>query len=346
MIDFRSDTVTKPTEQMMRAINQAELGDDGRVNSDGKGEDPTVNKIEAMAARLTGKEDALFCNSGTMANLVALLTYTKRSEQIAVDAFSHIYQSEKSIFMEEYFGRKPVFYESDTRGKPILTTVDMSIKKGASLVCLENTFSHKGGTCLSAEETNLFCERAHTYGIPIHLDGARIFNAAAYVNESVEALVALTTSVQFCLSKGLGAPIGSMLCGSKAFILKARKVRKLIGGGMRQAGIIAAAGIEALQNLQWIEEDHTKTLLLFSLIKAQPNLFLLNNVESNIIIIDLTPGELAAIDVARAFDKRGLQVKVISEKQLRMTVHKDITEQDIKRASIHMNTYFTAIKEK
>lgn len=340
MIDLRSDTLTKPTLQMMRAISKAELGDDGRINSTGKGEDPTVNRLERTAAQFTGKEDALFCNSGTMANLVALLTHTNRNEAIGIDRFSHIYQSEKSIFLKEFFGRKAVFYESDNIGKPLLSTIDTLLKQDVAVLCLENTLGNKGGTCLSAEETILICQKASLYNLPVHLDGARIFNAASHYKVSVKELVAPADSVQFCLSKGLGAPMGSILCGTSDFIAKARKNRKLIGGGMRQAGIIAAAGIVALQNVDDVHKDNEKTLLLRNLIIVHEDLFYINEVQSNIIILDLSPGGLLAQNAKRALLERGLKVKVISECRIRMTVYKEITESNIRRAAAIINLYF------
>ncbi|WP_249869167.1 threonine aldolase family protein [Oceanobacillus saliphilus] len=344
MIDLRSDTVTQPTAQMMEAILQAELGDDGRTNAEGKGEDATVNALENLAAKLTRKEDALFCNSGTMANHTALLTYTKRNGRIGVDPDSHIYQSERAIFQKEYFGREPVFFRSDETGRPLLESIDTLPKEKLGVLCLENTFSSKGGTCISAKETAAFCKKANEYNLPVHIDGARIFNAATHFNTSVKVLAAPAASIQFCLSKGLGAPVGSVLCGSKAFISEARKVRKLIGGGMRQAGVIAAAGIEALKRVETVHEDNEKAYLLKSLLHMQEEVFQLNQVESNIVLLNLSKERFSAEAIKDALAEQGLKVKTTAGNQLCMTTHKDVTVRDIEQAAAILNTYFAKIK--
>lgn len=341
LIDLRSDTLTKPNTQMMSAITSAELGDDGRLGLDGKGEDPTVNELEMKAARLVGKEDALFCNSGTMANIIALLIFANRGEAIGLDASSHIFQSEKAIFKKEYFGRRAVFYESDEIGKPLIESIDNISSKTLALLCIENTFSMKGGTSLSAKETFLFCEKAASYHLPVHLDGARIFNAAAYLNQPVKNLVQPVTTIQFCLSKGLGAPVGSMLCGSSKFIKQARKVRKLLGGGMRQAGVIAAAGIEALNNIKNVHNDNEKALLLANQIRHHNGImFMMNKVETNIIVLDLLSNNLTSHEVEKELAIKGLRVKVTSVKQIRLTIYKDITRKDINTAANIINAFF------
>ena len=196
---------------------------------------------------------------------------------------------------------------------------------------------------MSAEETALFCDKASSYNLPVHLDGARIFNAAAHFKVPVKELVDPTTTVQLCLSKGLGAPIGSLLCGPKEFIKKARNNRKLIGGGMRQAGIIAAAGIVALQNTRYVQEDNEKAKLLKSLIYVHEDLFYINEAVTNIIILDLSPGGLLAQSLETDLAKRGLKVKMISENRIRMTVYKGISEANIRQAADIINSCFEKI---
>lgn len=342
MIDLRSDTLTKPTQQMMQSIHEAKLGDDGRTGTNGKGEDPTVNQLERLAAEVTGKDDALFCNNGTMANTVAILTHCIRGEYVGVDRYSHIYQTEKAVFMEAYFGLNATFYQSDDMGKPIMEQLNGLLSESqVQLLCLENPFSNRGGTCLSVEDTKLVCQKANDYLIPVHLDGARIFNAAFQLNVSVKKLVEPVTTVQFCLSKGLGAPFGSMLCGSKAFIRKARDIRKLLGGGMRQAGIMAAAGIEALKDLQPIQVDNENALLLAQLIAGNTKFGLnIKSVQTNIVVIDVPPGHSTAKDVENELETRGLKVKAISARKIRMTIHKGISKTDIQKAAKTINNYF------
>ena len=262
MIDLRSDTGTLPTLAMREAMKNAEVGDDGR------GEDPTVSNLEALSAEVLGKEDALFCPSGTMANILAVLTQVKRGERIAVDKKSHMYSSEKSIFSDDYFGRRAEFFETGTYGVPKVSSVRTLLENNdIKLLSFENTFGYYGGTCITTEETEELCFEAQKFGVPTHIDGARLFNAAIYLNTPVAELAKSADTVMFCLSKGLGAPVGSVLCGTKEFIARARTIRKAIGGNMRQSGVVAAAGILALNEASRVKEDHKNTRLLFSSIQ-------------------------------------------------------------------------------
>lgn len=325
LIDLRSDTLTRPTPEMLEAMIHADVGDDSR------GEDPTVKKLEELAANITGKEAALFCNSGTMANIIALLTHCKRGDRVAIDPFSHIYRREKSLFKEEYFGLRAVFYETDTFRVP-------QNKKQAKLMCLENSIAYTGGTCISITQTNEICETAK---IPIHIDGARIFNVAAHFNIPVKKLIENVDSVQFCLSKGLGAPIGSMLCGSSAFIERAKEIRKIIGGGMRQAGIIAAAGIVALQNTPQLKIDNEHTSLLArKILHNSPILHLdLETVQTNIIIAEVSNSGYMANIFAEKLKNRGLQVRAISDTKIRMVIYREITKEKIDKAAEIINQF-------
>ncbi|MFT4415434.1 GntG family PLP-dependent aldolase [Fredinandcohnia humi] len=346
MIDLRSDTLTKPTESMRRAMYEAVVGDDGRVDLEGKGEDPTVNALENLASKITGKEDAMFCNSGTIANIIALVTYCQRVETVAISKYNHIYYSERSPFMEEYFGLKPSFYDIDEKGVPDLQSLHSIFMDGASkLLCLENSNNFKGGTCMSVQQTEEICSAAKKYKIPVHMDGARIFNVASYYDIPVKELLNSVDSVMFCLSKGLGAPIGSLLCGSKEFIGRARGIRKLLGGGMRQAGIVAAAGIIALQEeVERLKEDHKLAKLLASKlvtnkkIKIDPEL-----VDTNIVTVDVSPSGYSAKKFEVDLETYGLKVKSMSEQYVRMTTYRGITLDDIENAATIFNDYCTKL---
>ncbi|MHA6261063.1 threonine aldolase family protein [Sporosarcina sp. CAU 1771] len=335
MIDLRSDTSTLPTEIMRDAMRNAEVGDDSR------GEDPTVAKLEALSAQLTGKEAALFFCSGTMANIVAVLSQVKHGETVAVDQEAHIYETEFSIFSEEYFGRKARFIDSDTYGKPKLLSIQSLVaNEDVKLLCLENTLGEYGGTCLTAEEIKDICAVAKKHQVPVHLDGARIFNAATYLNIPVADLVKPADSVMFCLSKGLGAPVGSMLCGTKEVIAKARETRKAIGGNMRQSGIVAAAGIIALQEASRIKEDHMNTQLLLHKINAQALLQIdPATVQTNFIKIDITATKLSAEECMNRLKTKGLLVETIGEDYLRLVLHKNVSSTQVNKAAEILNSF-------
>ncbi|MEH7343177.1 GntG family PLP-dependent aldolase [Bacillus sp. JJ1532] len=342
MVDLRSDTLTKPTGAMRRAMYEAIVGDDGRSNQDGKGEDPTVNTLEDLAANITGKEDAMFCNSGSIGNIIAMMTHCIRGDIVAIEENSHIYKSERSPFMKNYFGLQPVSYETDEFGIPKIENLKSIFLQGETkLLCLENSNNFKGGTCMSAQETEVICKLAKECKIPVHLDGARIFNAAAYYNLSVKELVAPVDSIMFCVSKGLSAPIGSLLCGSKEFIQQARTTRKLLGGGMRQSGIVAAAGILGItEESQRLKEDHEHAYLLASKIAENKNIKLnLGMVQTNIVVVDVSPSGYSAGKFESDLMERGLKVKSMSDKYVRMTTYRGISKDDIEKAAEIFNGY-------
>jgi threonine aldolase len=257
LIDLRSDTVTLPTPAMREAMYRAEVGDDVY------GEDPTINHLQDMAAERTGKEAGLFVPSGTMGNTIALLTHAGRGQAVIVGDESHIYHYEAGG--ASTLGGSPMWVVPNApNGTLDLDRLQAGIADesdehvaATALICLENTHNRCGGAVLSADYIATVADLAHTRGVALHIDGARIFNAAIALNMSVSALVQPADSLMFCFSKGLSAPVGSMLVGSKEFIRRARRVRKLLGGGMRQAGILAAAGIIALeQMIERLAEDH------------------------------------------------------------------------------------------
>jgi len=256
VIDLRSDTMTLPTEEMRQAMSKAELGDDVFK------EDPTVNRLEELAAHMMGKEAALFTPSGTMSNLIAVLTHTNPGDEILVGSEAHMFWNE--VGGASALGgvvMRTVPNDQDGRMDP--SAVEQAIRPKSihqpqtTLLCLENTHNLCGGAVLTAEYTSAVSERACQHGLQVHLDGARIFNAAIALGLPASELARPADSVCFCLSKGLSAPVGSLLCGTQEFVQKARKWRKMLGGGMRQAGVIAAAGIVALQKMvSRLEEDH------------------------------------------------------------------------------------------
>ncbi len=248
VIDLRSDTVTHPTSEMRKAMFEAEVGDDVY------GEDPTVNRLETMAAGMMGKEAALFTTSGTQSNLIAVLTHTNHGDEVIVGDEAHMlwYEVGGAATLGGVTLRT---VPNDSRGRLSPDDIERTIRSKdihypqTTLLCLENTHNRCGGTVLTTDYTDEVCNLAHTRGLKVYLDGARIFNAAIALGVPASRLTQNVDSVAVCLSKGLSAPVGSLLCGSKDFVERARKVRKMLGGGMRQVGVIAAAGIVALETM-------------------------------------------------------------------------------------------------
>jgi len=257
-VDLRSDTVTQPTPEMREAMAEAEVGDD--VYRD----DPTVNKLEVMAAEKMGKESAIFVPSGTMGNLLALLVHCQRGDEVIVGNKSHIYLNEAGG-MSALGGIQPCPIQNQKDGRLALDEIITSIRSEdvhhpiTRLICLENTQNICGGVPLTVEYTRQVGEIARKNNLSLHVDGARIFNSAIAQNVDVKELVAPADSVMFCLSKGLVSPVGSMLVGTEKFIARARHLRKMLGGGMRQVGVIAAAGIISIEKMtSRLSEDHTR----------------------------------------------------------------------------------------
>lgn len=255
LVDLRSDTVTKPSPEMRRAMAEAEVGDDVY------GEDPTVRELEETGAALVGQEAGLFVPSGTMGNQVAVLTHTRRGDEVFLEAESHIYYYEVGD-IAALAGAQPRPIPG-SRGRFTAADLRAAVREpnihypNPRLVCLENTHNRAGGAVWRPEEVDAVVEAAHELGLAIHLDGARLFNAAVALGLPAARLARGVDSVMFCLSKGLGAPVGSLLCGPAEWIERARKERKRLGGGMRQAGILAAAGLWALRhNVERLAEDH------------------------------------------------------------------------------------------
>ena len=340
MIDLRSDTLTKPTDEMRKAMYTAEVGDAGRADAGGRGEDPTVNRLEDMAARLMGKEAAMFVPSGSMGNLAALMTHCGASQRVVVEKKLHVYHNEKAAFQERPGGLIPEFYETDDHSYPRLGSIEAILdQKHISLLCLENTHNYGGGNCLTKDTIDSICALAKEKGVAVHLDGARINNAALYLKLPVNELVAAVDTVMFCLSKGLSAPVGSLLCGSRDFILKARGTRELLGGKLRQAGILAAAGIVAIeQQRERLVEDHEHARLLAESIANNPNIKVnMDAVQTNMVRLDVSPSGQDARAVQDALESRGLKAKAISDRFVRMVTYREISQDDILRASQIIN---------
>jgi len=329
-IDLRSDTVTLPTPAMRDAIYNADFGDDVY------GEDPSTNRLEKMAAEMVGKEDAILVPSGTMGNLISLLAHCRRGEEIILGDQAHIFYYEVGG-MSALGGIVPHTVTNQSDATMRLEDIEAAIRGDdihyprTRLICLENTHNRCNGMPITAEYTDSVRELANRYGIGIHLDGARIFNAAVALGVPVTDLTRGVDSVSFCLSKGLSAPTGSMICSSREFISEARRVRKVLGGGMRQTGIIAAAGIVALEKMmKRLADDHANARRLAVGIAGISGLKVdLENVRTNIIVFHLENNGLTEDDFMARLEERGVKFLCRGSCEFRMVTHHGITAQDI-----------------
>ncbi len=335
MIDLRSDTLTLPTSDMLVAIVRAELGDDGRVGADGRGEDPTINKLLDAAMALTGKEAALLLPTGTMGNLVAMMTYTEYNDAVAVSACNHIKRSEKGVFNVRPGGVRAALFECDKYGYPIMESLKSVLEGGEQIkaVCTENTNNFCGGTCIRIDQMQELHAVCKEYNIPLHLDGARIFNAAASLGVSVKDIVDNVDSVMFCISKGLRAPVGSLLCGPADFIKKARENAKYCGGVMRQAGIIAAPGLVALEHGYEVAcRDNKNARILGERLAAVDGCLHvdLDTVQSNMVKVRV---DKPASEVMAEIKTLGIKVGSIDNSSFRLVTHADNSDEDILNAA-------------
>ena len=332
-IDLRSDTVTLPTERMREAMAKAPLGDDSR---DG---DPTVKRLEALGAERAGKEAGLFLPSGTMANLVALLAHTGRGGEVLVSAGSHISRTE----MGGVAGLASLFHRElpAPRGAIDLEALREALSPGLAhnrlatgLVAIETSHNDAGGTVPSLEHMAAVQTLARERGVPVHIDGARFFNAAQALGVPASRVASFGDSVGFCVSKGLSAPVGSLLCGSAAFIERARAFRRMVGGNLRQAGVVAAAGIVALEEMiDRLAEDHSNAKALAKGLAAlEPGLADPRAVETNIVNIDLSGSRRLASEWASALKERGILVGPTKPRRLRLLTHRHIGESEVERA--------------
>lgn len=331
IVDLRSDTLTLPTPAMREAMARAEVGDDVWE------EDPTVRSLEELAARRTGKEAALFVSSGTQGNLVSVLTRTRPGQEIILDADSHIFNYE--VAGAAMFGGVQTLPLKTERGFLTPEQVREHVRPSnvhipvTGLVCLENTHNRHGGTCCTPEEIEAVVAAAHGAGVPVHLDGARIFNAAVALKRPVVDFARPVDSITFCLSKGLGAPVGSLVCGSRDFVTRARRVRKMLGGGMRQVGVLAAAGLVALESMvDRLAEDHAHARRLAEGLVRLPGVRLdLGKVQTNIVIFHVDrPG--GAGDLVTGSLARKVKIHQIGPASIRCVTHKDVDGEDAERA--------------
>ncbi len=335
-IDLRSDTVSWPTPEMRQAMANAEVGDDVW------GDDPTVKRLEAISAERMGKEAALFVTSGTMGNLVAILAHCQRGDEIIVGYTAHTFRNEVGG-VSALGGIHPHTIPFQPDGTLLLDDIRMAVRNPANLhhpptrlICLENTNGSLGGIPLTAEYTRQVRTLADERGLLIHLDGARVWNAATVLGCPVTDLTGSVDSVSFCLSKGLCAPVGSMLCGSAEFIGRARRARKMLGGGMRQAGVIAAAGIIAVEKMaQRLAEDHANARLLAEGLQSIPGIGLnMEQVQTNMVFFWLE--ETVPIDarqLANALQERHtVKIGVTGPRQFRAVTHYWITAESVQTA--------------
>jgi len=338
IIDLRIDTVTHPTPEMQQAMFEAEVGDDVY------GEDPTVNRLEEMAAERMGKEAALFTSSGTQSNLIAVLTHTRHGNEIILGSDAHIlwYEAGGASALGGVVMRT---IPNDKYGRLTLGDVERIIRgknlhfPETTLLCLENTHNRCGGAVLTADYTDAICHLAHAHGLKVHLDGARIFNAAIALNVPVSTLTKSVDSVSFCLSKGLSAPVGSLLCGSRDFIERARKFRKMLGGGMRQAGVLAATGIVALETMvNRLREDHANAKkLACGLANIKDIALEKDDVITNIVMFDLSP-ELSASAFTEGLEKAGVKVGSRGGNQFRAVTHCMVSSSDIDEVIVRIES--------
>ncbi len=327
-IDLRSDTVTQPTPAMREAMAKAEVGDDVY------GEDPTVNKLQELSAQRMGKEAGLFIPSGTMGNLVAVLTHCGRGDEAIMGDKGHTFLYEAGG-VAALGGVMPHTIPNQKDGTLKLEDIEGAIWEenvhhaNSRLLILENTQNKTGGMVLSAEYTDMAASLAHSRGLSVHIDGARIFNAAAALGVEPSVLVKNADSVTFCLSKGLCAPVGSVLCGTKEFIAKARKIRKQLGGGMRQAGILAAAGIVAFEEIvPLLPLDHAHARTLAKGLKSIPGLYVMTDPpQSNMVFFGLDDSvPLDGETVIKLASEQGVLFSTVAKREFRMVVHHWIDE--------------------
>ncbi len=329
MIDLRSDVKTLPTDLMRQAIFAAELGDDLA------GEDPTVNALEARSAELMGKEAGLLVTSGTQGNLVSVLAHTRPGQKIILEQEAHLFWYESrgltrvaGLMAHTLPGHYGALDPDDVAAAIWPPSIHAPT---AGLVALENTHNRAGGTCLSVEQTAAVCEVAHRHDVPVHIDGARIFDAAVALGVAVCDLAAPADSVTFCLSKSLGAPVGSLVCGDTEFIEQARQFRSILGGGMRQAGIIAAAGLVALEDeLPRLHEDHAKARRLGDVLDQLPGVKLdMATVQTNMVLFELHRDDMTAPQFCQRLAGYGIKAMARSEVSIRLVPHRDISLDDI-----------------
>ncbi|MGH9470510.1 MAG: threonine aldolase family protein [Terriglobia bacterium] len=331
-IDLRSDTVTRPSPAMRRAMAEADVGDDVYR------EDPSVNRLQERAAEVFGREDALFVPSGTMGNQAAIKVHTHHGQEVICEDRAHLYSVEMAM-MAAFSGclARPVRAPGGILNWALIAPFVRGRTENRArtgLIALESSSNLAGGSVYPQEVTDDICERAHAAGIPVHLDGARIFNASVALDRPVTELTRNCDSVMFCFSKGLGAPVGSMLVGSRKFIEEARVVRKMLGGGMRQAGVLAAAALVALEESpKRLHMDHANAKFLAEGLAELPAIRLdPSQVVTNIVVFDVSGTGLTAFDLSRRLKEQGVLANGLDAQKMRMVTHCDVDRDGCSRA--------------
>ena len=344
LIDLRSDTVTQPTDDMRRAMAAAEVGDDVF------GEDPSINELQERAAAVLGKEAGLLTSSGTMSNLISTLAYSSHGDEIVMGDQAHMFWNE-SAGQAALAGVQTRLVPNDSQGRLDPDDVAAAIRPPGnlhfprtSMLCLENTHNRCSGGVLTPEDTKSVCDVAHEAGVPVHLDGARIFNAAIALEVPAAELVREVDDLSFCLSKSLSCPVGSVLVGSQEFIDNARRWRKMLGGGMRQAGVLAAAGLVALDTMvDRLAEDHQNARRLAN---GLANIDGLNvdpeQIQTNIVFFEVDTKLGTAADMIAALERQDVKVSYPGKQSIRMVTHRHITPEDIEEA---LSRTSTAVRE-
>ena len=333
VIDLRSDTVTRPSAAMRRAMAEAEVGDDVFL------EDPTLNLLQERSAAVFNREAALFVPSGSMGNLTALMASTRPGQEVICETNGHIYNYEMAA-ISALAGLLPRVVNGED-GRLSWDAISPAIRPKVyyrprtSLICLENTVNMAGGTVYPTALVEDICDRAHAMDIKVHLDGARVFNAATYLGERVADMTRKADSIQFCLSKGLGAPVGSMIVGTRDFIERCRSIRKMLGGGMRQAGVLAAAGLVALEEgPKRLQDDHDNARLLAQALARVPGIALdAEKVQTNIVIFSVRPSGLTSAEFLSQLAARGVLAVPVDDERVRMVTHLDVGRRDVENAA-------------
>jgi threonine aldolase len=333
IIDLRSDTVTKPSAAMRRAMAEAEVGDDVYL------EDPSINRLQARAAEIFGREAALFVPSGSMGNLTCIMAQTTRGQEVICEAAGHIYNYEMAS-LSALGGVLPRLITSDDgilNWEQIAPAIREKVyyRPQTALIALENTHNMAGGTVYPTAVAEEICDRGHAAGLAVHLDGARIFNAAVYLDQSVAEITKGFDSVQFCLSKGLGAPVGSMIVGSRDFIERCRVIRKMLGGGMRQAGVLAAAGLVALEEgPKLLAADHENAQILAQRLAQLPGIHIdSHRVQTNIVIFDIAKTGVNSRQFIDKLGERKVLGGAVDGSRVRLVTHRDVSRADVEQAA-------------
>lgn len=331
IVDFRSDTLTKPTDAMRAAMAAAEVGDDVF------GEDPTVQRLEARAAELAGKEAALFLPSGTMANLIACKVHTQPGDEVIVERTSHLYRYEAGGYAM-YAGVSVALLDG-TRGLLAPEQVHAAIRlhdvhqPSTRLLWLEDTHNTGGGSCYPLDHLAAVVEAGRAHGLAVHLDGARVWNACVAQRTTLATIADQVDSMNFCFSKGLGCPVGSILIGSRPFVDGARRARKMLGGGMRQAGVLAAAALHALDHhVERLADDHANAALLADGLDGLAGLRVRRPVETNIVLLDTQDSRLGPMDVVGTLIGEGIRCLPLSATTVRFVTHLDVSRDDVQHA--------------